>query len=83
MNKLGNTVLYQFGKIVGEEEKVNLLESCVFDLDGIEFCKGVKKKNWGDIVRSYHWLKRPSEIKQLAMCQRASVIECAWAAGRV
>jgi hypothetical protein len=56
MNKLGNTVLHQFGRLVQDLEKVKLLETCAFDLYGVEFCSGVGTKRWNDIGRSYHWL---------------------------
>ena len=56
LNKLGNTVLHQMGKLMEREDKMYLLETCALDLYGIEFCKGMTKKVWTDLERSYHWL---------------------------
>jgi hypothetical protein len=56
MNKLGNMILQQVGKVVGQKERIYLLNVCAFDLYGIEFCREVEKKVSGDVGKSYHWL---------------------------
>ena len=65
MNKSGNIILHQFGKIIKEEELFGLLDSCAFDLYGIEFCRNVGKKIWKEIEMSYHWL-----IKRALGCSK-------------
>jgi hypothetical protein len=56
MNKLGNMVLHQVGKVVGERDRLYLLETCALDLYGIEFCGKGEKKLLKEVGKSYHWL---------------------------
>jgi hypothetical protein len=60
LNKLGNMILHQVGNVVGSEDKSYLLETCAFDLYGIEFCVENKIKQFKDVEKSYHWLVKRS-----------------------
>lgn len=56
MKKQGNTVLYQFGKMMEDEEKNFLLECCAFDLYRIEYCARFGKRigvTWKDLITGY------------------------------
>jgi hypothetical protein len=54
MNKLGNMILKQVGNIVQKDDRCFLLETCAFDLYGVEFCEKVGKKIYKDTGKSYH-----------------------------
>ena len=56
VNKLGNMILHQCGKVIKEEDRLFLLETCAFDLYGVEFCTKISKKQYTDVERGYHWL---------------------------
>ena len=60
MNKMGNMILQQVGKVVEQRDRVYLLNCCALDLYGLEFCDGISKKLFENAGKSYHWLIKRS-----------------------
>jgi len=87
MNKMGNMVLQQVGKIVEQDDRIYLLNCCAFDLYGVEFCRENNKKLLQSVARSYHWLiKRGMGLSKFysnhAACAESELLtwelKCLW-----